>query len=366
MLNKNKKKLLLVCDSHTHVILNVYKILSKKFYVTMYCPNKYKETYRKNFRKKIKFYNYVTLEYLYLIFKSFLFDYIFLNTGPEYGNKKNGLFILFCYWFFLFFHGQKTTMGIRDASKYFIGAGNNINDSLQNYIRNKSIMKVKVLFFETKTIMNSFKEKFKNFNIKCLVNYPLHLKQSTSFKPKKKNNFDILRVGVLGTLSVVRRNYNILINSINLLPKAKREKINLIFIGTVDDGYKNETIIKLSKFVKIYCRKGYLSQYTFENLASSCHLLISPQRKGCGGKVKGTGSTFDAILANKRLIIPEYADPEKEFFNFCYYYKNKYQLKKRLTYFMNFFKKGYRPLEKKIFFQYTNQKLIKDLLKNLV
>jgi hypothetical protein len=288
-----------------------------------------------------------------------------LNTGPEHGNKKNGLFILLFYWVFLFFHGQKTIMGIRDISKYFIGTGNNINDNLQNYIRHKSIINIKVLFFETKTIMENFKKKIKNFNLKCFINYQLHLKQSTNFKLKKKNS-DILRVGVLGTLSTMRKNYNILINSINLLPKSKREKINLIFVGQVDGGYKNETIIKLSKFVKISCREGYLSQHTFENLASSCHILISPLHKGYGGKIKGTGSIFDAILVNKRLIIPEHADPEREFFNFCYYYKNKYELKKRLTYFINFFKKRYRPLEKKIFSQYTNQRIIKDLLKNLV
>ena len=152
----NKKKLLLVCDCHTHVILNVYKMLSKKFNVTMYCESRYKKTYPKSFKEKIIFYRVSSFEYLFLFFKSFLFDYIFLNTGPEYGNKKNGLFILLFCWVFLFFHGHKTIMGIRDASKYFVGVRDNINDNLQNYIRNKLIMKVKVLFFDTKTMMNIF------------------------------------------------------------------------------------------------------------------------------------------------------------------------------------------------------------------
>jgi hypothetical protein len=82
-MSNKKKKLLLACDSHTHVILNTYKMLSKKFNVTMYCEIRYKKTYPKNFKEKIKFYKVSSFEYLFLVFKSFLFDYIFLKNRME-------------------------------------------------------------------------------------------------------------------------------------------------------------------------------------------------------------------------------------------------------------------------------------------
>ena len=349
---KNKKKILLVYDGHSHIVENNLMLLSGNFNIHSYCPYKYK--YRlTHLKNKIEFFKYpIGLVYLFLIIKSFKYNYIFITTGPQNVNRKTGLLILFFYSIFILLHGKKTIMGIRDNKKYFRGINTNLVDKLKNFIRNKSILKIKLLFFETKTTRNNFTKKFTNIKSKCFINYPYrHVKV---FDLKNKFNSNIIRIGLLGTLSIERKNYKFLISALNKLNKNYRKNIIIVVLGEVKMD-SIEVIKKIRKHVNIEYQKNFISQNKLDELASSCHFYVSPLKKGFGGADKGTGSILDAISTKKRLIIPFHADPKFEFKNFCYYYKDANDLKIKL---FNFLKKKLKPLKAKTFEKYNNNKLI--------
>ena len=353
--NKSKKRILLIYDDHCHIISNNIKILSNNYDISSYCSYLYKNSLSSDLKNNIKFFKYHEgFIYLFLIFKSFKYNYIFITTGPQNYNRSTGLIYLFFYLIFILVHGKKTMMGIRDNTKYFRGINKNPIDKIQNFIRNKSISRIK-------THMNNFKKKFDKKKLNCFVNYPIRFFKN----PKKKNKSDsnILRIGVLGMMIDKKKDYNMLINAIKKINEKQKKKIKLIIlgtIGTVDKAKQNNILNRLQKHVNVEYQIGYILQSKLDKLCSSCHILISPLKYGFGGSHKGTGSFFDAIATKKILIIPFHADPQFEFKNFCYYYKDVDSLYLLIE---NFLKREIKPLGDSIFKLYENSKLRKELKK---
>lgn len=359
MIKNYKKKLLMVGDSHLHVLLNAYEMLSTKFNVHVYCSKKHEDKLNTKIKKKFEFFKYNEgWIYLYLIFKSFNYNYIYISTGPQEVNRKSGLIVLFFYIFFILLHGNKTILGIRNNRKYFKGVCNHPIDRLCNFIRNISISKIKIIFFETKTNMKNFKKKFNKVNVNYFVNYPLHINKRPSSRIKISNK--IIKIGILGTLNPERKNYELLINAIKKLNKNLRDNMLIVVLGFVKNGSKNEIIKKIKKYVKVEFEKGYILQSKFEKLSLSCHFFISPLKKGFGGANKGTGSIFDSISAKKPLILPQHADPNHEFKDFCFYYFNTNDLSKIMD---NFIRHKHKPLRDKIFYKYNNKQIMNELNK---
>lgn len=364
MPKSRKKKLLLISDSHTHVIINAYRMLANKFNVHFYCANHLKDQLDRKCRNNAEFFNHREgLIYFFLIFKSFNFDYIYISTGPHNTNRKSGLIVLFFYWIFIYLNGHKTIMGIRDNTPYFLGVHNNLIDKLQNFIRNKSISKINLLFFETKTHIKNFKKKFLKINPNCFVNYALHTPQTSHLKFELNSRF--IRIGILGSLSTKRKDYEIVIASINKLKKEQRENIKLIMLGKVEEGYQNPIIQKFQKIVKVECKKGFVAQDEFEKLSFSCDFLLSPLKIGFGGPQKGTGSIFDAIATKKYLVIPQHADPELEFKDFCYYYSDGTSLVKILNNIFYVLENKKLSFASNVFEKYNNQMIMIDLMNKL-
>lgn len=359
MIKNFKKKILIVGDSHLHVLLNVYEMLSAKFNVHIYCSKKHEDKLNTKFKRKSEFFKYSEgWIYLYLIFKSFNYNYIYISTGPQEVNRKSGLIVLFFYIVFILLHGNKTILGIRNNRKYFRGVCSHPIDQFCNFIRNISISKIKIIFFETRTNMVNFKKKFSKININTFVNYPLHVNKLPLFRFKISNK--PIKIGILGTLNPERKNYELLINVIKKLKKNLRDNISIVVLGYVKSSYKNEIIKKIQKYVKVEFENGYIIQNKFEKLSSSCHFLISPLKKGYGGANKGTGSIFDSISAKKPLILPRHADPNREFKDFCYYYSDADVLFKIID---NFIKGKYKPLKNKVFYKYKNEQIMNELIK---
>ena len=146
-LNLKKKSILLVYDNHSHIIQNNLDILSN-FNIHSYCSNKYKNQLS-HIKEKIEFFKFpLGMLYFILIFKCFKYDYIFITTGPEGANRRTGPIFLLFYFVYIILYGKKTIMGIRDNKKYFLGVHKNFVDKLNNYIRNKTISKIKLLFLK--------------------------------------------------------------------------------------------------------------------------------------------------------------------------------------------------------------------------
>ena len=363
MPKSRKKKLLLISDSHTHVIINAYRMLAKKFNVHFYCANHLKDQLDRKCRNNAKFFNHSEgMIYFFLIFKSFNYDYIYISTGPQNTNHKSGPIVLFFYIIFIYIYGHKTIMGIRENTPYYLGIHNNLIDKFQNFIRNKSISKINLLFFETKTLMKNFKKKFLKINPNSFVNYPLHLSKISDLKfdPNSKP----IRIGILGSLSFKRKNYKIVLQVLKKLKKKQRENITIVMLGRYRED-QNLFILKLREIVNVVSQKTWIEQDKFEMLAFSCHFLFSPLKKGFGGGQKGTGSLFDAIAAQKHLVIPYHADPELEFKDFCHYYTDVNSLTKVINKLLHNIQNDQLILNKKLFNTYNNDLIIKDLAKYL-
>ena len=354
----------MISDSHTHVMLNAYQMLSNNFNLNFYCASHLKNQLSGPCRYNAKFFKHKEgMIYFYLIFKSFNYDYIYISTGPQNTNRKSGIVVLFFYLIYIFLHGHKTIMGIRENEKYFRGISNNIIDKISNFIRNISISKINLLFFETTTLMNNFKKKFPKIKPLCFVNYALHPTQTSKIKFNYK--YKPIKIGILGTLSVERKDYEMVIASINKLKKEQREDITLIMLGKVEEGYQNPIIQKFQKIIKVECKKGFIAQDEFEKLSFSCDFLLSPLKIGFGGAQKGTGSIFDAIATKKYLVIPHHADPELEFNDFCYYYSDCTSLVKILNNIFYVLKNNKLSFASNVFEKYNNQKIMIDLMSKL-
>lgn len=360
-----KKNILLVCDVHLHIAMEYFKLLSDQHKVDIYWSIKHKKNVNSFLKQKTKFFTYPEgLIYFFLILKSFKYDYVFLATGPQGFNRFKGLIGVFGYLIFVFFHGKKTIMGIRDNNKYFRNNDENFVEKILNFIRNMSLSKILCVFFETKTLMRNFKKKIDIKNINCLTIYPLHF-VSKKIKVMKSSS-KIIKIGILGSIKDKnnRRDFDILSKAINLLNKKSQNKITLIFLGKVESGNKNREIQELQKKIKskIVYKNGYIKEIEFKKLCSSCHVLLSINKKGYGNSHKGTGSFFDAISSKKRLITNYRTDTQFEFKNFCYYYSNAIQLSKILKLFLADNNK-FRPLNRNIFNKYNNNQAKNELMK---
>lgn len=352
-----KKKLLLVCDTHAHIIKNNLEILSNLFNVDIYCSILYKKKIPSEIKKNIYFFKYpVGLVYFFLIFKSFNYDFVFLTNGPQNINRKTGLIVLLFYLIFVIFHGKKTIMGIMDIKKYSKIININIIDTIQNFIRNKSISKLKLVFFETRTLLENFKKNNNKYSSKFYVNYPLHVNQIN--KTKKIINPNLIKIGILGSVSSKRKDYKLLADALNKIDISK--KIKILLLGEIKDQKSFNIIKKLKKFTDVEYQNGYISHDKFKELSLSCDFLVSPLKKGYGGAYKGSGSFFDAISAKKMLLVPYHADPQFEFKNFCKYYKNSKDLKRLIERFVT---KNNKIIGQDNFKKYNNLKIKSELIK---
>jgi len=363
-LNK-KKKILLVLDTHVHIAMSYYELLSYKYQIDTYWSSKYKNDANSYLKKKTKFFSYPQgLIYFFLIFKSFNYNYIFITTGPQEFNGKKGLIGIFGYLIFIFFHGKKTIMGIRDNNKYFRNNHSDLIEKILNFVRNISLKKINSLFFETKTLMKNFKKKINVKNINCFVIYPFHIVKK-KIKIHRLNS-KVLRIGVLGLISKERKNYNILINAINLFDKKVQNKIEIILMGGGKKNEKRDIVQNLRKKIKskIFYDENYIREARYKKLASSCHVLLSINKKKYGSPHKGTGAFFDALSSKKPLIINFHSDRQFEFKNFCHYYSNAPQLFKIIKIFLKDIDK-INSKKRNVFAKYNNDQAKYNLLKFL-
>ena len=255
-------------------------------------------------------------------------------------------------------------MGIRDNNKYFRNNYKDLIEKFLNFTRNKSLKKIYCLFFETKSLMVNFKKKINIKNLNCLVIYPLH------FENKKiqinKLSSKVLRLGVTGMIENERKDYKLIIKAINSLNEKIQNKIVLVLLGGATNLEKTFLVEKMQKKIKskIIYQKNYIKEIQYKKLVSSCHSLLSINKKNYGNNHKGTGSFFDAISYQKRMIINSHSDRQFEFKNFCYYYSDANQLSKILNlFFININK--FRPLNRDVFTEYSNNQIKYELKKLL-
>jgi hypothetical protein len=141
-----------------------------------------------------------------------------------------------------------------------------------------------------------------------------------------------VRVGLLGSIDATRRDYVSLVSALQAMPSDVRDSVILVVLGTTSGEESDAVIAELGQFVRIETGDPYLPDPELVRLGLSCHVLLAPLSSSMGyGFAKGTGAFGDAVMLHKRLLIPAFADPRREFAGFCDYYANSQELAQMLT-----------------------------------
>jgi hypothetical protein len=284
------------------------------------------------------------------------YDKIFVNSGPDFEQMKTlSLFFIFCT-----IYGRKTNVFLCNPVKYL--RKKNICANMSDWLRNFSIYFVKFLSFETETQKKHFLKCNKSKKA-CSVIYDRHLGErlilntDTLLSKEEKNNK--INIGLLGTLDPNRRNYDLLLESIKKLDTHWQEKIEIVTLGAYLGVKSDEVISKFKEIIELNSTTGWLTEEEFLERGKKCDVLISPlSEKKKYGTLAGTGSFGDAVFLQKKIILPNWVDPEKEFNPIAIYYDSYIHLTKKLELIMN----NKIPLEVKSDLQFFKRFRTKNII----
>jgi hypothetical protein len=365
ILIKIKPKVLIAESAgHYKIMEQLYHLLSRHCELEFYIVAPKKNSHLRMFPSRKK--TLVMTEnfrgiffFLGLLMKAWRYQYINISTGPE-GHHWTDIFNIIFFCLCCLFFREKIILTIRNIPPYL-----SEKTWLFSKIRNWSIKHVSRFTFETETMKTTFIEKIQPQSANVAVSYdryPDTLLSICGQQPKDKMKKGV-RIGLLGSVSKDRRNYDVVIDALSLVPKSKKKKIEFMVLGACPNGIKNCVIQKLKRLITVKNIKPVLSEKEFAFQGSSCDILLAPlSEKQQYGTLKGSGSIGDAVYLKKRLIIPKFVDPLKEFKAFCIYYTTASQLAKKLLMLLQAKKTKKTEI---VFKKYNSNNVLKILLKDL-
>lgn len=335
MKSKNRKLRVLIAEggSHYKILEQLYHLTSQHCILHFYLIDTKRFDWREIFpswkqTKVIKCGFKGIPFFAKLIFLGWKYDVINISTGPD-GDHWTSLFSILPFYLVCTLYKRKIIFTFRNISPYLPTA-----DNIYTILRNKSIRKLKRFTFESKTMRDTFKKRFRIEGALCGVSYDKYTDvqmYNSHFSPHNDYKNEEIRIGLLGHISEKRRDYDLVCNALSQLSNEQRKKLKIVTMGFILDANSNRVIQKLLQSVKVDWQKGMLSEEDFEKRGRSCHIFLAPlNHKKEYGTLFGTGSLGDAISLRKKMIIPAFADPAQEFRDICYYYKTETDLSKIL------------------------------------
>lgn len=326
-----KSMLVVEAFGHPKVLENQYFLFKEKFKISFLVPPDKHKSYNllmPNVMRhcNVKYSFHSTTIFLKLIFTGYQFDYIHISTGPEGKHYStfwsHPLFYICC-----FLYGKKTLLTIKNSRSYLDNRGLFYN------LLHKSLPYLRLVMFETKTLMKHFLEVYpKPLNALSIFDRYSDLLPSHQNNSRIAKESSVVKIGLLGSLDDSRRDYDTLLSALNLLNENLRDKIQIVILGACPGGESNGILKNIRKIVKTKFHDGYLSAEEFDLKGLDCDLLIAPLLEYMEyGTFKGSGAFGDAIYLQKNIIIPQYVDPDDEFSQIAYYYNDKCSLFQLLT-----------------------------------
>ena len=297
-----------------------------------------------------------------LIYYGRFYDYIYISTGPE-NNRWNEVFNVLTFYICALLYGDKIILSLRSAHMY-----TKEEVGFLSFIRNKSIKHIKRITFETKAIMRAF-NKDKNIDSEgflsglCHNFYPDVLENSNNSDSRSVNS-SLVRVGLLGSINPLRRDYTLLISVLKNLNYRERERIKIIALGGRIGEVSDSILRSIAKYVDIEVHnEDWLSQDEFDKKGMKCDIFISNLTKDMRyGDFKGSGTIGDAIYFGKRVIVPYYIDKDREFDEIAVYYDSFSEL---LTVFKNINEYIEIEVDRKFIDKYSTTNIFNNIKKDL-
>ena len=349
---------MLIVENYAHFwqVGEVYNFFSKNFDCEVIVNKKYKELIHIN--KPIRVFRYSRFTLLQIFFLVRKYDYIFINSSPEYPDypKDFNSFInyfdqLISFFILNIFNRNKIILFVRGI--YRVIPELTKEKKFYIYLRKFIFLFVKRIVCKNKNLENILKERF--VKKKKILTSTLYTRLYYS---KKKLNLNINKnktIGVLGAIDPLRKDYSLLDDFL----QDHGKDIHIIFLGREINDLSNQIIRKYEKYNITSFRN--LSDELFIREGSKCDFLLSLNKEDKHyGTYKGTGSFGDALLLEKTLITPLFSDPIGEFKDFSYYYKDKKDLQKLLKDLINN-KKQLKENFSNFFIDQVKKKFFKEL-----
>jgi len=349
------KLLIIENTDHYKIISNLYKLFSSKFEVKILIKNKLKK-FISNVPQTcfIHFFLPNTFIFLLAVFKAPYFDKILISSGTEYKKGISGFFYSGGLFLLIKLFPKKVILNIRNIDKYL----KTDESSLNSYLRIKLAENAEFITFETKSLAEKFKQKYKGKckNIGILYVYYSDYYENTL---NYTTNNEVFTIGILGYVNPLRRDYEMLYSAMKNLKK----EVKIIFLGKCSKKYFTQVSNIFESKFELQISDKYLSDNEFYEYGKKCDILVAPLKQitniGIYGQNKGTGALGDAISLNKNLIIPLFADSEKEFCSFSEYYENTTQLSELIEKYMNIAETGQKFCN---FEEYSCEKVLEKFI----
>ena len=328
--NAHEKNILIVESSlgwHSRCLENLFQLFKNEYnlsflvnYPSTNKNNRNNDSYGLSGKNIVKSRFFSQIFFVNLIVYGRQYDYIYVSTGPENNRWSEALNVL-AFFVCSLLYGKKMILSLRSAYVYTADS-----PGLLSFIRNKSVRHIKRISFETKAIMAAFNSN-KSIDSKGYLSGLCHnfysdlLEKNNSFEPIDTNR---IRIGLLGSVNPLRRDYALLLDVLEKLTLEERERIELIVLGGMLGEVSDKILKNIADYVRVETHtNSWLSQDQFDEKGATCGLFISNLTESMRYEdLKGSGTVGDAIYFGKRVIIPSYIDKNKEFNEVSIYYDN--------------------------------------------
>ena len=357
---------LLVVEQYNHfkVLENTYHLLKSHCILTFYIntdrennllylfPSSKKAQIIINPLHKIFYFTWV-------IINGWKYDLINIATGPEQDHYSHIINILLFYICCVIYE-HKIILTIKNTRSYLDNT-----PGLYSRVRSRAIKKINRFTFETKTLMEYFRKEVQDRDCLLSVSYDRYTDIDRFHIPNnsKSKNDNIVNVGLLGILTDFRRDYNIIFDILDELVERERKQFLFVTLGATPGGNDNLIIKRFMKLSNIDYISGWITAEQFNDRGRQCDILISSLKKELEyGTYKGSGSFGDAIYLRKKIIIPDYVDPKKEFGEIGVYYKDKNELKNIFSNINNYTDVD---INMEFYEKFTTKNVLNNIIKDL-
>lgn len=305
-----KKILIVEFSDHFRIISHLFQLLSHYYDVYLFIKRDAHLVEGIPVDKKwvIRSENFL---YWKLLFKGFFYSWIYLSTGPEYRQYNKNLFFLVGFFFFSWVHGKKIILQIRNLDQYV--AHNNACYTL----RYKALCHIQRVVLDSQQIQQNFHTLFPFLRCKTSVigfYYTDFLKNI----PLSKTSTSKIKIGLIG-IDSTRKDYALVYKA---LEQVDTSSLELVVVGDCLYKQQYDVIEKFREIITVTVQENkQLTDDEFMTIALSCDVFLSPLRDSFGyGVTKETGNFGDALLYQKKIIIPQFACVSNEFDALSFYY----------------------------------------------
>ncbi|MEY8213585.1 MAG: hypothetical protein RPR97_03770 [Colwellia sp.] len=257
---------------------------------------------------------YPVMKLLILFWITFKYNKVVVLTAPELGGGFFKSIYRFVWLMYLFLFGHKVSLYVKNSHAYLDHASLKL-----------SIRFVEYVFFESESQKNFFNFHVLDAGSKSKISYVYYadVVEGGEESQKSPNGNGKIRVGLIGQFDTKRRDYSILLDTVDECDRAGVEFIQIgRFVNTAENREVRKVLGGSVKFLK--------EDYTvseLDDMLMTCDLLLSLNNTNTGyDKGKGTAAYGEAISVRKSVILPRFLDFNEEFSGFSYYYADSESL----------------------------------------